>query len=239
MAYGERGSGAAEQAVVELMRLEAQDKEIAAAATTSLVVTGSDDSSPAPPPAHEEPVAPPRVQTLAAVTEELFQLCDWENSEAGSDMVDLVQNRLFSPPLDELEPRKLALSTHRPYSGGSDGPVSGTLLHMLADFPPNHPGAGSYAGLVNLLVNVCEGVVEVDAGRSSDPETPLYRACVRGHSEVANLLAHRGANAGLGCGPGAQTPLLAAIAGAPEDPPQHKRYQIYTTAKFHFLKFLL
>lgn len=224
LAYGDRGSGAAEQAVEDLKAFEAQDKEIAAAATTSLVVTDSGNFSPAPPPTEAEPVAPPRVQTLATATEELFQLCDWENSEAGRDMVALVQNILFSPPLDEPEPQKLALSTHRPYSGGSEGPVSGTLLHVLADFPPNHPGAGSYAELVNLLVNVCDGAVEVDAGRSSDPETPLYRACVRGHSAVANLLAHHGANAGLPCGPGSQTPLLAAIAGAPDDPPQHKRY---------------
>lgn len=167
------------------------------------------------------PPPEPAVLDLPSVTDELFRLCDWARGEPVNGMVEPVCTAIFSPPLGEPEPQRQVLAALRPYPGA--GPGGGTLLHLLSDFPPHHPAAANYAQLVSLLLSVCKEVVAVDAARADDAHTPLFRACARGHADVAGLLAENGADAGLGCGPHGQTPLLAALAGAPDDPELHER----------------
>jgi hypothetical protein len=227
LAYGERGGGAAEKAVAELEALEALDmgasfspgEGVLGLAVGGGFGDGYGDGHPANDAAGPPPE--PAVVDLPAVTDELFRLCDWVRGEPVSSMVEPVCTAIFSPPLGEPEPQRQVLAALRPYPG-CPAP-GGTLLHLLSDFPLNHPAAANYAQLVSLLLSVCKEVVAVDARRAGDGHTPLFRACVHGHGDVAGLLVANGADAAIGCGPGGQTPLLAALAGAPEDPELHER----------------
>ena len=147
--------------------------------------------------------------TTEELVEEAFRHCDWERTDERSGkryprtMYEYFQGNLIDETGalnaardDDGSKRRAVFTATRDYPG-SEHP--GTLLHMLCDYKDGPMGefSAAYGELVSLLTNAevtqlaLEGeerMLDVNAARDHDRQTPLFRAVARGNLACVSAL---------------------------------------------------